>query len=301
MNYPNAMNLTDYPSPKKSRSNTAIRISDWLVRAKEKLLLSPLQPVSSIWVLLSHVLNKTKTWLTANPDAMLSSSQILQLDDLLNQLISGVPLAYLIGHWSFFFFFFIVNPSVLIPRPETELLVEKALAWLCTNPSKRFMAEVGIGSGCISIALSKQFPDLQICATDVSLAALHVARQNINQYSLNKIFLAQSNLLDCIQKKFDLICANLPYIPSSTSETLPVSQYEPIQALDGGKDGLFFIKKFISAASNYLADRSLLLMEIESSQKEAVLDIANKYFRNSSIQVIEDLAHLPRLLMVQTS
>lgn len=300
MNYPNAMNLTGYPSPKKIRSNTAIRNSDWLVRAKEKLLLSPLEPVSSIWVLLSHVQNKTKSWLTANPDANISSSQIRQLDNLLNQLISGVPLAYLIGHWSFFGLDFIVNPSVLIPRPETELLVEKALAWLCTNPSLRSMAEVGIGSGCISISLSTQIPNLQICATDVSLAALHVARQNINQYSLDKIFLVKSNLLDCIQKKFDLICANLPYIPSSTLETLSVSQHEPIRALDGGEDGLFFIKKFISAAPNYLAEKSLLLMEIESSQKEAVLDIANKYFRNSLIQVIEDLAKLPRLLMVQT-
>ena len=301
MNYLNAMNLTDYPSQKKSRSNTAIRISDWLVGAKENFLLFPPEPISSIWILLSHVLNKTKTWLTANPDELLSSSQILQLNDLLNQLISGVPLAYLIGHWSFFGLDFIINPLVLIPRPETELLVEKALAWLCTNPSRRSMAEVGIGSGCISISLSTQIPDLQICATDISSAALHVARQNINQYSLNKIFLVQSNLFDCIQKKFDLICANLPYIPSSTLETLSVSQHEPIRALDGGEDGLFFIKKFISAAPNYLADKSLLLMEIESSQKEAVLDIANKYFRKSSIQVIEDLAHLPRLLMVLTS
>ena len=301
MNYLNAMNLTGYPSPKKIRSNTAIRISDWLKKAKEKLLLSPLEPISSIWVLLSHVQNKTKSWLTANPDAYISASQIQQLDDLLNQLISGVPLAYLIGHWSFFGFDFFVNSSVLIPRPETELLVEKALAWLCTNPSLRSMAEVGIGSGCISVSLSNQIPDLQICATDISLTALQVAEQNINRYSLNKIFLVQSNLLDCFQKKFDLICANLPYIPSSKLDTLPISQYEPIRALDGGEEGLLIIKKFINAAPNYLAEKSLLLMEMESSQKEAMLDLANKYFRNSSIQVIEDLANLPRLLMVQTS
>jgi release factor glutamine methyltransferase len=294
------MNLTDYPSPKKSRSNTAIRISDWLIKAKEKLQLSPLEPVSSIWVLLSHVLNETKTWLIANSDTHLSSSQILQLDNLLDQLISGVPLAYLIGHWSFFGLDFIVNLSVLIPRPETEILVEKALAWLSINTSRRSMAEVGIGSGCISISLSKQIPDLQICATDVSLAALRVAQQNIINYSLNKFFLVQSNLLDCIQRKFDLICANLPYIPSSTLKSLPVSKYEPIQALDGGADGLFFIKKFISAAPNYLTDKSLLLMEIENSQKEAVLEIAYFIFPDSTIQIFEDLAHLPRLLMVQT-
>ena len=301
MNYPNAMNPTGYPSPKKSRSNTAIRNSDWLVRAKEKLLLSPLESVSSIWVLLSHVQNKTKSWFTANTDAYISSSQIRQLDDLVDQLISGVPLAYLISHWSFFGYDFIVNPSVLIPRPETELLVEKALAWLTTNPSRRSMAEVGMGSGCISISLSKQIPDLQICATDISWTALQVARQNVNQYSLNKIFLVQSNLLGCILNKFDLICANLPYIPSSTLETLSVSQHEPIRALDGGEDGLFFIKKFISVAPNFLADMSLLLMEIESTQKEEVLEIAKISFPNSSIQILEDLAHLPRLLMVQTS
>jgi release factor glutamine methyltransferase len=237
----------------------------------------------------------------ANPDTHLGSSQILQLNDLLNQLISGVPLAYLIGHWSFFGLDFIVNPSVLIPRPETELLVEKALAWLTDNPSRRSMAEVGIGSGCISISLTKHIPNLQICATDLSWKALQTAQQNITQYSFKQIILFQANLLDCFQKKFDLICANLPYIPTSALETLPVNLYEPIHALNGGIDGLFFIKKFICESSNYLANKSLLLMEIESSQKDAVSAFASEYFRNSSIRIIDDLAHLPRLLMVQTS
>jgi len=301
MNCLNAMNLIDYPSMKKIRSNTATQISDWLVKSKAKLLHSPTEPVSSIWVLLSHVLKKTKTWLIANIDTKLDPSQILQLDDLLNQLISGVPLAYLIGHWSFMELDFIVNPFVLIPRPETELLVEKALSWLKMNPSCCSMAEIGIGSGCISISLSKRIPELQICATDISLEALHVARQNINRFSVEKIFLVQSNLLDCIQKKFNIICANLPYIPSLALKNLPIRQHEPIQALDGGEDGLFFIKKFISVSPNYLFEKSLLLMEIESSQKEAVLNIANEYFQDSMIQIIEDLANLPRLLMVQTS
>ncbi len=299
MNYPNAMNLIDYPSPQKSRNNTAIHISDWLIKAKEKLKHSSPEPVSSIWVLLSHVLNETKTWLVANSDTHLSSSQILKLDYLLDQLIAGMPLAYLIGHWSFFGLDFVVNPSVLIPRPETELLVEKALAWLSQNLSRRSLAEIGIGSGCISISLSKNFSDLQIYATDISLPALRVAQQNIINYSLNKIFLVQSNLLDCFQRKFDIICANLPYIPTSTLKSLPVSQYEPTQALDGGEDGLFFIKKFLNAAPYYLSDRGLLLMEIENSQKEVVLEIAHFIFPNAAIQIFEDLAHFPRLLMVQ--
>lgn len=212
-----------------------------------------------------------------------------------------MPLAYLIGHWSFFGLDFIVNSSVLIPRPETELLVEKARFWLNVNPNSHSMADVGIGSGCISIALSKYIPDLHIFATDISWAALQIARENIKRYSLTNIFLIQSNLLDGIQEKFDLICANLPYIPARTLETLSVNQYEPHQALNGGENGLFFINSFISAATDYLTSQSILLMEIECSQKETVLEIAKHHFPHSSIQIFEDLAHLPRLLMVQTS
>jgi release factor glutamine methyltransferase len=195
---------------------------------------------------------------------------------------------------------FIVNPSVLIPRPETELLVENAITWLHANPSQRSMAEIGIGSGCISISLSKQILDLHIYATDISLAALKIAKQNIFKHSLNNILLIQSNLLNCISNKFDLICANLPYVPSSSLKLLPVYKFEPLQALDGGIDGLFYIKTFLEVAQNYLSRKSLLLMEIESTQKNAVIEITNKYFRNSSIQVIDDLAHLPRLLIIIT-
>jgi release factor glutamine methyltransferase len=208
-------------------------------------------------------------------------------------------LAYLIGHWPFFGMDFIVNPSVLIPRPETELLVENALTWLHANPSQRSMAEIGIGSGCISISLSKQILDLQICATDISLAALNIAKQNILQHSLNNILLIQSNLLDCVSKKFDLICANLPYVPSPSLKFLPVCKYEPLLALDGGKDGLFYIRNFLRVAQSYLSGNSMLLMEIESTQKKAVMEIATLYFHDTSIQVINDLAHLPRLLIVQ--
>ncbi len=214
-------------------------------------------------------------------------------------MISGEPLAYLIGHWSFFGLDFIVNPSVLIPRPETELLVENALTWLHANPSQRSMAEIGTGSGCISISLSKQIPNLQIYATDISFAALNIAKQNILQHSLNNILLIQSNLLDCISKKFDLICANLPYIPSLSIQRLPLSKYEPIKALDGGKDGLFYIRNFLRVAQGYLSGKSMLLMEIESTQKNAILEIATLFFRDTSIQVMDDLAHLPRLLIVQ--
>jgi release factor glutamine methyltransferase len=250
--------------------------------------------------LLSHVLNSTNTWLASNEEIILRDSQILQLDELLEQLISGEPLPYLIGHWSFYGLDFIVNPSVLIPRPETELLVENALTWLNANPTRRSMAEIGIGSGCISISLSTQIFDLQIHATDVSLAALNTAKQNIIQHSLNNILLIQSNLLDCVSKKFDLICANLPYIASSTLKMLPVSKHEPFQALDGGTDGLFYIRSFLKDAHRYLSDKSLLLMEIENTQKNAVMEIANRHFQNSSIQVIDDLALLPRLLIIQT-
>jgi release factor glutamine methyltransferase len=189
---------------------------------------------------------------------------------------------------------------VLIPRPETELLVEKAIAWLKENPSARSMAEVGIGSGCISITLAKSFYDLNIIATDISFQALQIAKKNIDYYSLFNISLIESDLLGCLDKKFDLICANLPYIPTQDLKSLSVGRYEPLIALDGGVDGLIHIKRLLEISSKFLTQNSILLMEIESTKFREVERISRQFFSDGSIQICNDLAGKPRLLMVQS-
>jgi release factor glutamine methyltransferase len=292
--------LIAYRQLKKNKNNTNISIQDWFNRVCQNRPGQSQEFFNSIWVLLSNVLGKKKSWLVAHTDHMLEPDQVRTLNELTMQLKHGVPLAYLIGHWSFFGLDFHIDHSVLIPRPETELLVEKAIAWLKANPSARSMAEVGIGSGCISIALAKSFYDLNIIATDISFQALQISKKNINYYSLSNISLIASDLLGCLDKKFDLICANLPYIPTQDLKSLSVGRYEPLDALDGGGDGLIHIKRLLQISRNFLAHNSLLLMEIESTKFQEVEKISRQFFPDASIQICNDLAGKPRLLMVQS-
>jgi len=255
---------------------------------------------NSSWVLLGYVLNKPKSWLVAHTDYQIMPNQMALLETLFSRLMAGVPLAYLIGEWSFFGLDFYIDESVLIPRPETELLVEKAIAWLKSYPQPHKMVEVGTGSGCIAISIAASFPHLEIIATDISLQSLQVAQKNLKRHSIQNIRLVQGDLLGCLNTEFNLICANLPYIPSQRLQSLPVSTTEPWIALDGGENGLMQINKFLEQSTHLLAANGLLLMEIDSLKKREISQLAKKLFPGASITVCNDLAEKPRLLMVQS-
>lgn len=285
---------------KKNKININISIKDWFIQIRQKYPRQSQETINSIWVLLSHVLNKNKSWLAANPDHLLEPDQLIKLDKLLSNLMDGIPLAYLINHWSFFGYDFYINQTVLIPRPETELLVEKAITWLKQKPSARSMVEVGIGSGCISITLANIFPDLNITASDISFNALLVSQKNISCFSLSNIFLFQGDLFGGLKKKFDLICANLPYIPTELLRTLPVCKYEPDIALDGGSNGLVYMTRMLKESKTFLNRNGLILMEIESTKKEEIEKISNQLFPDASIKVLDDFADKPRLLTIQS-
>jgi len=195
---------------------------------------------------------------------------------------------------------FIVTPDVLIPRPETELLVEKAIEWLQSSQKGYQVADVGTGSGCIAVALAKNIPNCKIIATDNSSRALTVAQKNVSKHGMSdQISLVQTYLMDGLTQMFDLICANLPYIPTSRLDQLSVSKVEPLSALDGGKDGFDLIRMLLLQAKTKLSDSGCILVEIDFSQADQAISFTSEIFSNKSVTIISDLAKLPRLLMIK--
>jgi release factor glutamine methyltransferase len=288
-----------------------------------------LQPVSETasldaQLLLAHILGVTRTWVLAHPEVILSTEQLSELEAGARRLEAGEPLPYLLGHWEFFGLDFIVTPAVLIPRPETELMVEQALSWLHTRfgtggASACRAVDVGCGSGCVAIALAANTPGLQVTAVDLSTQALEVARHNVERHGLaGQVTLAQADLLPQQPPIFDLICANLPYIPTGKLDDLPVARWEPRSALDGGPDGLVLIRRLLQQVVSRLAEHSpeavfgagggLLLLEIESSQGAAAGLLARQAFSlwkaqggEVRVDVLTDLAGMDRLVRVEFS
>jgi release factor glutamine methyltransferase len=265
--------------------------------------------------LLAHILGASRTWVLAHPEASLNPAQEQALHSAGDRLEAGEALPYVLGHWEFYGLDFIVTPDVLIPRPETELLVEHALEWLHAHPGRRNAADVGSGSGCIAVSLAVNCPDLHILATDVSLPALEIAKANAEQHGVaDRVRFIKADLSDLPgdeapeglpvthhasrSTQFDLILANLPYIPTTRLASLAVAQREPRLALDGGPDGLDLIRGLMPAARRWLAPGGCCLLEIDASRGEAALDLAQSVFPQAKVAVIPDLAGLDRLLQV---
>lgn len=256
-------------------------------------------------VLLAHLLDKPRSWLLAHPEVPLSVNQVALLGALVARLEGGEPLPYILGAWEFFGLEFEVTPDVLIPRPETELLVERAIAWLKKKGSGGQVTRVmdaGTGSGCIAIALAVNIPELSITATDISPAALKVARGNAEKMNISgNITFLEADLFSnpLIPDRFLLIVANLPYIPTKILHTLPVFGREPTLALDGGSDGLALIRRMLLESRNRLTPGGLVIMEFEASEGPLVHSLASEVFPNARIQILKDLAGHDRLLEVQ--
>jgi release factor glutamine methyltransferase len=220
--------------------------------------------------------------------------------EALAQIYAGVPLPYVIGEWEFYRLPFKIRPSVLIPRPETELLVETAIEWLQTNPQRIRIAEAGTGSGCIAISIAVNVPKAMITATDLSPEAVAVAGKNaaIHQVA-DRVHILENNLLEGLPGPFDLICANLPYIPSADLRQLPIYLREPTLALDGGKDGLSVIGKMLEQTAQKLAPGGLALLEIEAGHPEEAKALAEHFFPQADLAIKLDLAGHHRLLIIE--
>ncbi len=257
-------------------------------------------------VLLANVLDRPRTWILSHSDSLLDPEAISTLEPLLRRLEQGEPLPYVLGHQEFFGLDFQITPDVLIPRPETELLVERAIAWLQAAADRRTVADVGTGSGCIAVCLAVNVPGTRILATDISRPALTVALHNARRHEVA----GQIDLLECdilpshidglsTDHHFDLVCANLPYIPTATLQNLPIYGHEPALALDGGRDGLDPFRKLFGMVTDWMTPGGRILLEIEATRGAAVLSLAYDAFAASSIHLHRDLAGLDRLLEIQ--
>jgi len=262
-------------------------------------------PALDASVLLAHIVDKSRTWVMAHPELTLTDGQQQKLDDSLQQLESGKPFPYVLGHWDFFGMEFDITPHVLIPRPETELLVEKAIVWLQESPVRRTVADIGTGSGAIAVSIAVNVPDAHLLATDISPEAISVAKNNALKFHVEKrIEFVQCDLLPARPESFstaqhlDLVCANLPYIPTETLHSLPIYGHEPTVALDGGADGLDLLRKLMQLAPRWLTANALILLEIEATQGMKAVSLARGLFPEAEIHLHKDLTGRDRLLEI---
>ncbi len=250
-------------------------------------------------VLLCEVLKVEKSYLVAFDERELAPAELHAFARMLARREAGEPIAYIRGTAEFYGLEFAVSPDVLIPRPETEHLVEAALQWGHQRDS-RVAADIGTGSGAIAVTVAKHLPGCAMHAVDVSEAALTLAQRNARANGVTMTFhqghLAQP-LIE-VGMRVDLLLANLPYIRSDELPTLEVSQHEPLSALDGGADGLDFIRELLGQVPQVCEAGALILLEIGAEQGRAVADFARKTLQPSSVQVMQDYAGLDRVVRI---
>ena len=255
-------------------------------------------------LLLAEITGHSRAWLFSHPEFELNPEQQQAISSALKLLQDGMPLPYVLGHWEFFGLDFLVTPDVLIPRPETELLVETALAHVRAQPTLGYrMLDVGTGSGIIPISLAVHVPQASLVATDISPAALQVALQNAERHGVSeRIHFEQADLLPDKfgEVSYDIICANLPYIPTETLPELEVFGREPTLALDGGADGLDLIRNLLQHLASASLTECLILLEIEQRQGASASALALESFPRATVRVKRDLAGFDRLVMINT-
>lgn len=257
--------------------------------------------------LLAHVLGMRRTQLLAQPERPLSAEIEQRFEALVRRAAEGEPLAYLTGAREFHGLEFVVNPHVLVPRPETELLVDEALRFLtaeCAESAEQRVLDVGTGSGCIAVTIAVRCPAASVTALDVSDDALAVAQANAQRHNVTQhVTCFKSDLLSALRylpSAFHLLCANLPYIASDELRGLPVAKHEPYLALDGGPDGLLWVRRLLVDAPRVMAPGGLMLLEIGATQGPMAAALAQAAFPAARVTVLKDYAGLDRIVRIQT-
>lgn len=256
-------------------------------------------PNLDVQLLVMKAARQTRAWVLAHPEAELSAVQSDEFRADLAELASGTALPYILGWWEFYGRRFQLTRAALIPRPETELLVEHGLRWLRQSGGGRAL-ELGTGSGAVAVTLALEHPELQVTASDVDLHALRVARANAEWFGVGeRILFVAADLLAPFRGSFDLICANLPYIPSEALNGLKVARREPLRALDGGSDGTDLIRRTLAGLTSVLAPGGLALFEIQPDQAPGLFQAAGEALPGALVRIERDLAGLDRLLVIR--
>jgi len=252
-------------------------------------------------ILLEHVLQVNHSFLIAHPEENMTDAQTQQYRLLIHRAKHKEPIPYLTGEAAFYGLDFQVSPAVLIPRPETEQLVDHALSW-AKMQERLQIVDVGTGSGCIAVSLAMNLSRASISAVDVSAEALVVARKNGSRYVPDRIRFYEGNLLEPILFQVDLIVANLPYIASHEWTLVDdgVKWYEPAVALEGGSEGLDFIGEMLQQSTSRLRPGGAVFMEIGWQQGQAVEQLARLHFPAADVALIADYAGHDRIVSVCT-
>ena len=268
-----------------------------LSRAREILIANDIEDSSlESELLLRHTLKVSRVQLYLELERELDTKQQKDLWSLIERRFNHEPTAYITGHREFYGLDFYVDPSVLIPRPESELLVEKTLE-LAQNHAVSTIAEIGTGCGAIAISLALILPQAKIYATDISAPALKIALFNCQKHGVaNRIRLLSGDLLDPLPEPVDLIVANLPYVRESELSQINTLNFEPPLALNGGSDGLEKIHQLCTQISGKLRPGGSLLLEIGQGQRRVVTTFLRSLFPSAEIEVTPDLSGIDRVV-----
>ncbi|MBP7216685.1 MAG: peptide chain release factor N(5)-glutamine methyltransferase [Candidatus Omnitrophica bacterium] len=258
-------------------------------------------------LLFTDCLDCSRSSLYSEPDTALTKEQAQRIALALRRRIAGEPIHYILGAVEFFGLRFKVTPDVLIPRPETEILVESALRFaphISCRASGYNVLDIGTGSGCIAIALAKHLPFASICACDISEPALKIACENASAHGVER----QIDFVhhDCqalrlpLAAPYDMIVSNPPYIPSDTIATLQIEvRQEPRIALDGGKDGLDFYRAILKRAPLLLKRDGFLIMEIGCGQASGVSELIAQQESLRLCEIVKDYNQIDRIMVVK--
>ena len=253
-------------------------------------------------VMVMNVMRMPRQDLFSHQEDGVNVQQERELAQIVERRLKREPLAYILAYKEFYGVNLLVNSDVLIPRPETETMVEHALfmALMGMETTELVIADVGTGTGAIAINLAIHLPAARIYAIDAADAVLDVASHNIRTHNVaDRIKLAKGDLLEPVPEPVDLIVANLPYIPTSRIPTLqPEIQWEPIAALDGGGDGLDLIRRLMSQAPDKLKENGIILLELDPEQVPAVEELSRQLFPEATTSIEQDLAHLDRVFVI---
>jgi release factor glutamine methyltransferase len=274
-----------------------VNLKQALAQARESLADKDIEDYSlEAELLLRHVLGISHTQLYLDLNHELSPVHEESFCRLIERRLRGEPSAYITGHREFYGLDFYVDHRVLIPRPESELMVEKAIS-LAQNRIISKIADIGTGCGAIAISVALNLPGAKIYAIDISAPALEVARFNCQEHGVrDRVRLLQGSMIEPLPEPVDLMIANLPYVRESDLPQTGTLSFEPVLALNGGPDGLAKMDRLCHQAGNKLRAGGCLLLEIGQGQAEAVATILREVFAQSRIEVFTDFGGVERVV-----